>query len=489
MTSGKVSIPACSLRLTASTRNVIDLPGAHPHNFRSIENHPYPLPTHSPPKMTQTMPSKTLQRLKLWPLPRWLWGASAVGAILFALTVYSLPPFSSRQSREAVIATITTTATQESLTIRIEGSGTVVSIDSVNLSPKTTGRLSVLPVEPGDEVKAGQILASMDTGSLQAELEQMQALLAQSQADYAKVVAGNRAEDIRQAEAQLASAESRMELASTQLARYQMLADRGAISQNDLDHYTNEARNANANLQETQEHLAAIVSGSRPEDIAAAEAAVAAAEAQVAIIQTQIEEASIRAPFDGVVTHTYATIGAIVTPTTTASATASATSSSILALSSGLEVEVDVSEANIGQVAVEQVVEIVADAFPNQTFQGRVKRIAPEAVIENNVTTFQVLVELLSGQDALRSGMTVDAIFIGDTITDTLMVPTVAIATENGQLGVQVADDQGNPVFTPVTVGLTQNGATQILSGLEAGDRIFLDFPEGQPPSSVPSPF
>lgn len=439
--------------------------------------------------MTQTMQPKTLQRPQRWPLPGWLWGASAAGVILAVFTASTLRPFSPRQSREEIIATITTPATQEDLTIRVEGSGTVVSIDSVNLSPKTTGRLSVLPVEPGDQVTAGQILATMDTGSLQSELAQTQALLAQSQADYAKVVAGNRSEDIRQAKAQVAAAESRMELAATQLARFEKLADKGAISQNELDQYVSEDRNAKANLQDTQEQLAEVVSGSRPEDIAAAKAAVAAAEAQVAIIQTQIDEASIYAPFDGVVTQTYASIGAIVTPTTSASATASATSSSILALSSGLEVEVDVSEASIGQVAVEQTVEIVADAFPDQTFTGKVKRIAPEAVIENNVTTFQVMVELLSGLEQLRAGMTVDAIFIGDTIADALMVPTVAIATENGQLGVQIADDAGDPIFKPVTVGLTQNGATQILSGVEAGDRIFLDFPDGKPPASVPAPF
>lgn len=433
--------------------------------------------------------TKAMHRLGLWPLPRWLWGASILGVILVVLMLSTQRPSSRRQSREDLIATITTTVTQDSLTVRVEGSGAVVSIDSVNLSPKTTGRLSVLSVEPGDDVRAGQILAQMDMGSLQAELEQKQALLAQSQADYAKVVAGNRAEAIRQAEAQMMAAESRRELASAQLVRYQTLADRGAISQNEFDQYVSEARSAEANLQETQEQLAEIASGSRPEDIAAAEATVAAAEAQVAIIQTQLEEANIRAPFDGVVTQTYATVGAIVTPTTSASATASATSSSILALSSGLEVEVDVAEANIGQVAVQQAVEIVADAFPNQTFKGRVKRIAPEAVIANNVTTFQVAVELLSGLETLRSGMTVDANFIGDTIANALTVPTVAIATENGQLGVQVVDDQGNPVFIPVTVGLTQDGATQILSGLEVGDRIFLDFPDGKPPSSAPTPF
>ena len=74
---------------------------------------------------------------------------------------------------------------------------------------------------------------------------------------------------------------------------------------------------------------------------------------------------------------------------------------------------------------------------------------------------------------------------VGKTVTDALMVPTVAIATEAGQLGVQVVVDEGNPVFRPVTVGLTQDSKTQILLGLAAGDRIFLDLPQEKLPVAL----
>ncbi|MEM9157212.1 MAG: efflux RND transporter periplasmic adaptor subunit, partial [Cyanobacteria bacterium P01_F01_bin.33] len=365
----------------------------------------------------------------------------------------------------------------ETLAVRVEGSGAVISKDTVNLSPKTTGRLEALYVQQGDRVEAGQVVARMEVGSLVAELQQREAQLAQTEADYAMILAGNRKEDILQAEARLVSAQSQVDLTKTRLERFEYLAREGAISQNDLDQYANEARSSVASFNEVEQQLKAIASGSRPEEIAAAAANVAAAKAQIKVIETELAEANIRAPFVGHVTQTYATTGAIVTPTTTASATASATSSSILALSSGLEVEVDILEANIGQIQVGQSVEIVAEAFPNQVFAGRVLRIAPEAVIENNVTTFQVGVELLTGNDQLRSGMTVDATFTGETLADALMVPTVAIATQDGQLGVQIPDSEGNARFQPVTVGITQTGKTQIVQGLEAGDRLFLELP------------
>ncbi|MEL7070107.1 MAG: efflux RND transporter periplasmic adaptor subunit [Cyanobacteria bacterium J06581_3] len=415
---------------------------------------------------------------------RWSWIGAGLALIMLLLLGVGVAlrrlsgPITIRDNNQAeLLEALTGSVTREPLDIRVEGNGTVISKDTVNLSPKTTGRLADLYVQQGDRVEAGQVVARMEIGSLAAEQQQREAQLAQAEADYAKILAGNREEDILQAEARLVSAQSQVDLTTTRLARFENLARQGAISQNDLDQYVNEAQSAVANFNEVQQQLEATASGSRSEEIAAAAANVAAAQAQVKVIETELADANIRAPFAGYVTQTYATIGAIVTPTTTASATASATSSSILALSAGLEVEVDILEANIGQIQVGQSVEIVAEAFPNQVYEGRVQRIAPEAIIENNVTTFQVVVELLTGADQLRSGMTVDATFIGETLTNALIVPTVAIATQDGQLGVQIPDSEGNADFQPVTVGLTQAGKTQILQGLEAGDRIFLELP------------
>ena len=410
---------------------------------------------------------------------RWLRRVMILGLLLrlgfgVALRLSSVPRSDGRIDTSDAL---TVSVSREPLSVRIEGGGTVVSKDTVNLSPKTTGRLAALSVQQGDRVTAGQVVARMEVGTLTAELQQREAQLAQAEADYARILAGNREEDIRQAEARLVSAQSQADLTANRLERFERLARQGAISQNELDQYVNEAQGATASLNEVQQQLKSVTNGSRPEEIAAAAANVAAAQAQIQAIETELAEANIRAPFDGYVTQTYATVGAIVTPTTTATATASATSSSILALSSGLEVEIKILEANIGQIQVGQSVEIVAEAFPNQVYQGRVERTAPEAVIENNVTTFQVVVELLTGADELRAGMTVDATFIGETLADALMVPTVAIATQEGQLGVQMPDSEGNAVFQPVTVGITQSGNTQILQGLEANDQIFLELP------------
>lgn len=202
------------------------------------------------------------------------------------------------------------------------------------------------------------------------------------------------------------------------------------------------------------------------------------AQAQLKRIGVQYQDTVIRSPFDGVVTQKYATEGAFVTPTTSASSTASATSTSIIAIARGLEVIAKVPEVDIGRLQPGQPVNIVADAYPDQVFQGRVLRIAPEAIVEDNVTSFEVTIGLIDGQDKLLSKMNVDVTFIGREISEALVVPTVAIVTQGGETGVMIPDEKNQPKFQEVSIGLVLDDKTQVLSGLNAGEKVFIDLPE-----------
>lgn len=192
----------------------------------------------------------------------------------------------------------------------------------------------------------------------------------------------------------------------------------------------------------------------------------------------RLQDTVIRAPFSGIVTQKYANIGAFVTPTTSASTSASATSSSIVAVAKGLEVLAQVPEVDIGRIQQGQQVEIVADAYPDQVFKGTVRLIAPEAVVEQGVTSFQVRVALDTGTEQLRSGLNVDLTFLGDRVSDALVLPTVAIVTEQGKNGVLVADEKNQPQFREVTIGAQIQDQTQILQGLQQGDRVFINPPK-----------
>ena len=454
-----------------------------------------------------------------------LWGIGLItgGLIFVGTTTYILTQRNNSQDR---LAELTQSVNREDLTVRIRASGKVEPIKSVNVSPKNPGRLVKLLVEQGDRITEGQTLAIMENSEVAAQKAQAEAQLQQAIAKLEQdrvMIAGDIAQyraklaqaeaqlqatearipkEIAQAEAQLSSVQSRLDLTAERIRRNRYLLDRGAIAQDTFDEAVNENLNARANLKEIEERLLQLKTTESPEiaqleaqvteartvleqkqnsaqqEIAALEAEVAAARANLQQIEVQYSDTIVTAPFDGTVTQRYAVEGSFVTPTTSASASASASATSIVALAQGLEVIAKVPEVDISRLQSGQKVEIVADAYPEAVFEGVVKRVAPEAIVEDNVTSFEVRVALLTGKDKLRSRMNVDATFLGEELNSALVVPTVAIVTQEGETGVMKLNSKGEPRFTPVTIGLTIKDKTQILEGLSSEDRVFIDLPE-----------
>ena len=388
---------------------------------------------------------------------------------------------------ERLLATVTRTDLQ----VEITATGTVQPLKTVNLSPKTAGTLVELLVEQGDRVQAGQLLARMDDREIQAQLLQVGGNLAEAEARLAELEAGTRREEVDRAQSQVQQSkarveenQARLELAQDRFDRNRELLTQGAIALDDLDASRTEVDQAaavltqsQAQLQESQRQLQQLENGSRPETIAQSKAQVRATQGQKAALMVQLEDTRIRAPFAGIITQRYADPGAFVTPTTSASSTASATSTSIVALAEGLEILANVPEVDLTQLSINQSVKIVADSYPDQEFAGTVRLIAPEAVKEQNVTSFQVRIALLSGFDRLRSGMNVDTTFLGKTLKSAIVAPTAAIVTLKGETGLLVPNDRQEPTFRPVVIGITIGEKTEILEGLEPGEKVFIDLP------------
>lgn len=456
------------------------------------------------------------------PLP--LIFALMTGGILLigGITYYSV----NRPTVESKLQQLTVPVEEQTLMVEIKASGTVEPIQSVNISPKNPGRLAKLLVEQGSIVKAGQPLAVMENQELYAEGAEAQAKVTQAQASFQErriklegdiqVLSAQLVQavanleqakqripsEIDQTRAKLREAESRLKLAESQVKRNEELMQEGVISKDRFDQFVNEYLTKQANVVEILQRLEEIKNTGEPEikrwEAAAAEikisleekkqsgkAELASLQANIQAVQAGLEKAKVRfkdtfitAPFDGIVTQKYATEGSFVTPTTSASNTASATSSSIIALARGLEIIAKVPEIDLNQIRLGQPVKIVADAYPDQTFQGVVKRIAPEAIVEQNVTSFEVSIGLLTGQEKLLSKMNVETTFLGQPLNNAIVVPTVAIVTEEGETGVMVVDENNEPKFKPVTIGISINDKTQILDGLLPGDKVFIDLPD-----------
>lgn len=352
--------------------------------------------------------------------------AAIIGLLVLALCggglLLRFGPWSNRQRD---LTPFIATAERGVLSGVITASGELQAQQKVNVSPRQSGLLDELMVDEGDEVKDYQVLAVMDRGDLDDRLQEKQALLRQAEANY--------------------------QSQKDEFERRNKLYDSGVVSADDFS----DARF----------------------EMLARQAGLVAARERVEQLEQESSEKTIRAPFAGTITARYAEPGSFVTPTTAASATAGATSASIVELSQGLEVRARVPESDIGRIVTGQNAEIRVDAFPDERFQATVNEIAPRAAKENNVTSFEVRLNFVNPQQKLRIGMTADINFQTGRSAPKILVPTVAIVTENGKPGVLLVDENQKPRFQPVELGNSSGDQTAILNGLESGTRVFINLP------------
>jgi HlyD family secretion protein len=406
---------------------------------------------------------------------------------------WSLWQQSQQEAQQTALQTQTAPVERQDVTIKVSAAGTVKPMTPINISPKQSGQLAKLYVDQGSRVKAGQLLARMDDTNLQGQLLQAQGNLAAAEANLRKLKAGNRPQEIQQAERNLQEAQAQIIASrSTYESNVQLFAN-GAISRNALDTSRSAYEANQAHINSLQQQYSLMRVGSRPEDIDAGSAQVMQARGALETIQTQIKDTFIRAPFAGIITQKYADAGAFVTPTTSASATTSATSSSILALANSLEAFINVSESDVRNIYPGQSVELRVDAYPGRIFKGKVRLVAPESVVSQNVTSFQVRVQILDDpKNELKSGMNLTANFLVGQRKAALLIPTPAVVSEAQGTGVYLLQGKSKPVFRPIRVGATVGTQTEVLSGLTAEDRVFITSPGKRKPNDKPpksSPF
>lgn len=410
--------------------------------------------------------------------PKWLLTSVAVISVI-GISYIAYRQFVLLPQQQAKNKVQTAPVERGNLTITITANGTVQPERLVNVSPKSSGILKQLLVKEGDVVERGQILAYMDDSNLQGEFRQAQGNLAAAEANREKITAGNRQEDTAQAKAKLQDAEFVLRQAESDLQRNRSLSQAGAISRQAFDVAVTARDRAQAQVTQAQEALDLSSAGARSEDIAEAQAQVVAAQGAMQTIQANLNDMVLRAPFSGTVSRKFADPGAFVTPTTAGSDVSSATSSSILALASTNQIMTQVAEANVAQTRIGLAATIQVDAYPGETFTGKITQIATQSVVVQNVTSFEVKTSVADPQRRLKSGMNVNVAFKAGELNNVLVVPTASIVQQPNAQGVFVAKDKGDPVFMPITVGTTVNDKTEVKSGLTGNEQVLLSFPPG----------
>jgi HlyD family secretion protein len=218
-----------------------------------------------------------------------------------------------------------------------------------------------------------------------------------------------------------------------------------------------------ASVAQAQAQLNLTLAGSTEQEIDAQKAQVAQAQANVQAIQAQIANSYIVAPMSGVITTQNAKVGEVATPGVPLISMISPNS---------LEIDVEVPEVDISKIALNDPVAITLDAFPNETFAGKVFFINPAETISSGVVDYEVKIAFDKSDPRLRSGLTANLNIVAQTDSNVLILPQYAILQNATGTFVETVLN-GAVTTTPVTLGISDdNGNVEVTSGVSDGEQI-----------------
>jgi HlyD family secretion protein len=282
-----------------------------------------------------------------------------------------------------------------------------VEVRQVNLGFKVAGRLRDLKVDEGDTITEGQVLAGLEKVYFEDNIAQLKAQRDQAKASLAKLEAGNRPEEIAQAEATVAEREATV--ANTKIAfdRADELLKRAVGSRKAFDDAQAAYREAEARLNSARQNLRLLRAGSRVEDINAARAQLAEREAALQVAERQLADAELVAPSQGVVLSRVREAGAIV---------AAGETVFVLSLTNPVWVRTYVSEVDLGRIKPGMEVNVRTDTPGAPLLKGRIGFISttaeftPKTVETRELRTalvYRIRIIVNDSGDTLRQGMPV----------------------------------------------------------------------------------
>ncbi|TGU87611.1 HlyD family efflux transporter periplasmic adaptor subunit [Acinetobacter pittii] len=285
-----------------------------------------------------------------------------------------------------------------------------VDIRQVSLAFEQSGRIEKLLVQEGDKVRAGQVLATLNTNSLEIQAKQAQAQLKVQQEAIVKQQVGARPEEISQAKAQLASTQADLDKASKNLQRLQILVnstDGRAISQQELDYAKSNQHSAEAAVRERQANLELIIKGARQEDREATRAQYEVTKANLDLINYNLTQAELKSPANAVVQARLQEVGDMTTAQKAVYT---------LALTDPKWIRVYVNEQDLSSIKMGGTAQVIRDAYPNQPINGKIGYISsvaeftPKTVQTDEIRTtlvYEVRVYVNDPNDQLKMGQPV----------------------------------------------------------------------------------
>ncbi len=279
------------------------------------------------------------------------------------------------QKKEAPLVITTVTVDRRTIVVDAQATGAVEPINVIEVKSKASGQITKIPVETGTQVHAGDLLVQVDTRDVKNQYDQ--------------------------ASADLNSAKATIEVAQAAKKRADELFKARIITTPEYE---------TAQLALTQ-----------------AQGQIVRATTNLDLAKQRLEDATVVAPVDGTIIDKPVSLGQVI-----ASATGSVSGGTTLLKMADLtkvRVRALVNETDIGNVRAGQPARVTVDAYPERPFQGTVEKIEPQAVVQQSVTMFPVIVSLDNREGFLKPGMNGEVSMIVDRRENVVAVANDAVRT------------------------------------------------------------
>ncbi len=328
----------------------------------------------------------------------------------------------------------TSVVKQGDLRLTVAATGVIAPYVEVEVKSKAGGEIISFPAEEGDDLKKGEAAVMLDPETEQSRVNQANA-------------------DLLMTEARLDKAKINLKDAGRRLKRQQSLFEDNIISKQDLDDVI----------------IAFEKAGS---DVRIAEAEVIRSNEMLKVAKDRLQDTEIKAPLTGTILNKYVVEGQVI-----ASTTSSVSEGTLLFTMADLDriyVRAMVDETDIGKIKPGQKATITVDAYQGKVFNGLVLRVAPKGRVESTITVFDAIIEV-SDQDKamLKPVMTANVELLFGLRKNVLLVPSEAVRTKGEETGIyRLFNEQ--PLWTPVSVGVSDGILTEVHDGINEGEVIVI---------------
>jgi HlyD family secretion protein len=348
------------------------------------------------------------------------------------------------KGKESAVKYRTAKVERGALSAFVTANGTINPVITVLVGSQVSGTIQKLYADYNSRVKKDQLIAQIDPAIFQAQVSQAKAKVENARASFLNAQAdiASARSNIESSKANVIKARVSVDDTKRNLNRSLELFARNLVSASDRDSAQTAYDSALAQLEaaQAQQKASEAQLDSAQAKLEAARAQIKQAEAELELAQVNLDHTKISAPVTGIVISRNVDVGQTV-----AASLQAPTLFTIAQDLTEMQVDTNVSEADIGRVAIGQEATFTVDAFPNLTFQGKVTDIRNAPVTVQNVVTYDVVIQVKNPELKLRPGMTANASILVAQRENALKIPNSALRFRPEFAKKEVAAPQKGP--------------------------------------------